>query len=165
LERLNNELTVNGSFISCSSSGARITGINCPQDMTDLASLLLVLLALSAPGLPILTAGPAHASADTTPHKPPISDHDWARDAVRSGTLMPLTGILRRMEAEFLGQVLEIELEKKSGRLVYEIDLLSPRGHTIELVYDATTGHLLRAEGRGLEAARRQASPLTRMLP
>jgi uncharacterized membrane protein YkoI len=107
----------------------------------------------------------AHALSHTSAGMTLPADHDWARDAVRSGTLMPLTGILRRMEAEFLGQVIEIELEQKSGRLVYEIDLLSPRGHTIELVYDATTGHLLRAEGRGLEAARRQASPLTRMLP
>ncbi len=162
---MDREFIVNVSFISRSSSCERITGTNCPKDMTDLPSLLLMLLALTTPALPISKTGSAHVSAETTPHKPPISDHDWARDAVRSGTLIPLTDILRRMEAEFLGQVIEIELESKRGRLVYEIDLLSPRGHTIELVYDATTGHLLQAEGRGLEAARRQASPLTRMLP
>ncbi len=162
---MDREFIVNVSFISRSSSCERITGTNCPKDMTDLPSLLLMLLALTTPALPISKTGSAHVSAETTPHKPPISDHDWARDAVRSGTLIPLTDILSRMEAEFLGQVIEIELESKRGRLVYEIDLLSPRGHTIELVYDATTGHLLQAEGRGLEAARRQASPLTRMLP
>ena len=162
---MDREFIVNVSFISRSSSCERITGTNRPKDMTDLASLLLVLLPLTSPPLPISKTGSAHVSAETTPHKPPISDHDWARDAVRSGTLIPLTDILRRMEAEFLGQVIEIELESKRGRLVYEIDLLSPLGHTIELVYDATTGHLLQAEGRGLEAARRQASQLTRMLP
>ena len=162
---MDRELIVNVSFICRSSLDVRIRGINCPDDMTDLASLLLVLLPLTSPPLPISKTGSAYVSAETTPHKPPISDHDWARDAVRSGTLIPLTDILRRMEAEFLGQVIEIELERERGRLVYEIDLLSPRGHTIELVYDATTGHLLQAEGRGLEAARRQASPLTRMLP
>ncbi|MCU0775938.1 MAG: hypothetical protein MUC74_16030 [Ideonella sp.] len=88
----------------------------------------------------------------------PRSDHDWARDAVRAGEIRSLAEILKRLEREFHGQVVEIELERErdAGRIVYEIELLAPSGHVIELVYDARTGVLVRASGRELDKARRQ---------
>lgn len=133
--------------------------------MTVLARCSPLLLALAGGPL-LITDGPvAHASSHARAEMTESASQDWARDAVRAGHLKPLVEILRRLEAEFLGQVIEIELARHRGRPVYEIELLSPRGHMIELVYDATTGHLLQAQGRGLDAARRQASPLTRLLP
>jgi uncharacterized membrane protein YkoI len=124
-----------------------------------------ILLALAGSPLLIIDGRVAHASSHTSIEMTESAHHDWARDAVRSGNLKPLVEILRRLEVEFLGQVIEIELARHRGRPVYEIDLLSPRGHMIELVYDATTGHLLQALGPDLDAARRQAPPLTRLFP
>lgn len=107
-----------------------------------------------AAGLAWATAGGAWASPGAVPR----SDHDWARDAVRAGEIRSLAEILKRLEREFHGQVVEIELERErdAGRIVYEIELLAPSGHVIELVYDARTGVLVRASGRELDKARRQ---------
>ena len=106
-------------------------------------------LAFVLAGLPLTTA-----AAST----PPAGDHDWARDAVRAGEIRSLVEILERLEREFHGQVVEIELERERERIVYEIELLTPAGHVIELTYDARTGVLLEAEGHDLDKARRQAA-------
>jgi uncharacterized membrane protein YkoI len=82
-------------------------------------------------------------------------DHERARRAVEAGEAMPLTRILERVEADFAGQLLEVELEKDDGRWVYEIELLTPQGNVIELTYDARSGALLETEGRGVAAARK----------
>lgn len=105
----------------------------------------------------LLAGTPLRASA---PERPPAQteDHDWARDAVRAGQIRPLTEILRRVESEFDGQVLEVELERDDGTIVYEIEFLTPRGHVIELTYDARSGTLIATEGRGVEQARRTAT-------
>lgn len=94
------------------------------------------------------TAAPAPPSAD--------DDHDRAREAVRSGRVLPLRAILDAMERDFAGQVLDVELEDDDGAMVYEIELLAPGGRKIELVYDAASGRLLSANGPGVEAARRK---------
>lgn len=133
--------------------------------MTDLVRCYPILLTLIVSPLLIADGRVAHASSYANAEMTTPADQDWARDAVRAGNLKPLADILRRLESEFLGQVIEIELERHRGRPVYEIELLSPRGHMIELVYDAVTGHLLQAQGPGLDAARRQTSPLTRLIP
>jgi hypothetical protein len=105
----------------------------------------------------LLADTPLRASAAERPVAP-AQDHDWARDAVRAGRIRPLTEILRRVESEFDGQVLEVELERDDDTIVYEIEFLTPRGHVIELHYDARSGTLIATEGRGVEQARRAAA-------
>ncbi len=46
------------------------------------------------------------------------------------------------------GEVLEVELEREHGGLVYEIDILAQDGRVRTLIFDARTGALLSAEGR-----------------
>lgn len=82
-------------------------------------------------------------------------DHDRARAALRAGEVVPLRDILAVVEQEFRGEMLEIELDEKRRRFVYEVKLLTPDGSIIELYYDARTKALLKAEGRGVEDARR----------
>jgi uncharacterized membrane protein YkoI len=72
---------------------------------------------------------------------------------------------LQRLEREFVGQVLEIELERKESQVVYEITMMSPAGYLIEIVYDGKTGALVSATGERLHDARRQASPWWRDHP
>lgn len=76
----------------------------------------------------------------------PVRDHDAARSAVQSGAQLPLSEILRRIEAEHPGRVLEIERDREHGRTVYEIELLNARGRVIELTVDAASGEILRTD-------------------
>lgn len=73
-------------------------------------------------------------------------DHDRARAAVAAGHRLPLSEILRQVEARFGGRVLEIELEHEDGVLVYEIELLDDNGRVLELEVDAVTGAILDQE-------------------
>jgi uncharacterized membrane protein YkoI len=83
-------------------------------------------------------------------------DHDVARRARQAGDIVPLAKILTQVEATYDGRMIETELERDDGRWVYEIELLTPQGHVIELTYDAHTGAFIEAEGRGLDAARKK---------
>lgn len=83
-------------------------------------------------------------------------DHARARAAREAGQIVSLQTILDRVQAEFNGSLLEVELEDEDGRWVYEVKLLTPAGAIVKLEYDAREGRLLRARGRGVEAARRQ---------
>lgn len=89
-------------------------------------------------------------------------DHEFAREAVERGEILPLTDILRRVETDFRGELLEVELEREdhgpfAGRLLYEVKLLAPGGDVTELYYDAVDGALLRARGHDLEHGGRGA--------
>jgi uncharacterized membrane protein YkoI len=94
-------------------------------------------------------AAVAIASADDEP------DHERARRAVEAGEALPLTAVLAAVERDYVGQVVEVELERDDGKWVYEIEVLTPAADVIELTYDARSGALLEAEGRGAAAARR----------
>lgn len=79
----------------------------------------------------------------------PSDDHEEARRAVERGELKPLSEILARIEKEFDGRVLEVELERhRENRLVYEIELLTPDGRVLEIRYDGRTGERLSVRGQ-----------------
>jgi len=74
------------------------------------------------------------------------NDHDEAHDLRHSGNIVPLSELLGR--PELLGQrVLEAELEREHGRMVYELELLDEAGQVHERYYDAVTGQPLRGSG------------------
>jgi uncharacterized membrane protein YkoI len=83
-------------------------------------------------------------------------DHARAKAAREAGEVVPLETILDRVQAEFLGSPVEIELEDDDGPWVYKVKLLTPGGAIVKLEYDGRDGRLLRVKGRGAEAARRQ---------
>jgi uncharacterized membrane protein YkoI len=109
--------------------------------------LPLAVLAVSALVLPL---APMAAGDDK-------SDHDRAREALKRGEVLPLRDIVARAEAAFPGRLLEVELEDEDGDIVYDIELLSPDGRLIELLYDARTGTLLKAKGAGLKEQKHEA--------
>jgi uncharacterized membrane protein YkoI len=82
-------------------------------------------------------------------------DHARARAAREAGEIVALRAILDRVEAEFTGSPVEIELDDEDGRWIYKVKLLTPAGAIVKLEYDARDGRLLRIKGRGAEAARR----------
>lgn len=90
-----------------------------------------VLLLASA----LLLATPAGAERD--------HDHDRARAALERGEIRPLHVILPGVEDRFDARLLEVELEREEGRLVYEMELITPAGRIVEVLVDAASGDVL----------------------
>jgi uncharacterized membrane protein YkoI len=69
-------------------------------------------------------------------------DHERARELVKSGEIMPLEQLLQNIVNKDSGKLrlLEAELENKSGRLVYELELVDEQGVVRERLFDAKTG-------------------------
>ncbi len=70
-------------------------------------------------------------------------DHDRARAAVAAGEVLPLRTILERVEREYPGQTMEVELDRKDGRWIYEIKQLRTGGELVKLKIDARDGTVL----------------------
>lgn len=82
-------------------------------------------------------------------------ERDALRQSVERGEVVPLMSLITRIQNEYRGEIIEVELEYDDGALVYEIDLLTPAGNKIEFEFDAKTGQQLEVKGRGLSDARR----------
>ena len=80
-------------------------------------------------------------------------DHDRARRAVEAGEVLPLRTILERVEREYPGQVIDVELERESEngteRWVYKLKLLRSGGSLIKLKVDARDGSIVGRKGPG----------------
>lgn len=75
-------------------------------------------------------------------------DHERARRAFEAGEIVSLSTITARVERDFEGEILEVELDDEGRRgLVYEVKLLAPGGEILELRFDAADGELLQVEG------------------
>ena len=71
------------------------------------------------------------------------ADHERARQAVEAGDVLPLRTILDRVEGEYPGQVMEVELDREKGEWVYEIKLLRKGGALVKLKIQARDGTIL----------------------
>jgi uncharacterized membrane protein YkoI len=74
-------------------------------------------------------------------------DHERARALRERGEVLPLARVIGQLQQQRPGRVLEVELEQKHGRWVYEIELLSEDGAVWEYKLDAASGELLK-QGR-----------------
>lgn len=102
---------------------------------------------LSLLAVALVVAGAATGWAD--------DDHLRAKAAREAGRIVSLQVILDRVQAEFHGSPIAIELEDEDNRLIYQVKLLTPAGALVTLDYDARDGRLLRVKGRGAGPARR----------
>lgn len=71
---------------------------------------------------------------------------DEAKKLREAGDILPLEQILEKAKQKQPGRVVETELEKKSGRHVYEVKIVDEKGVVHELKYDAKNGELLKAK-------------------
>lgn len=106
----------------------------------------------SRPCLPALAALLFLLAASPAP-----ADEAWRdlHEAVREGRVVPLPDILDWLEARYVGQVLEVELERDDGRMVYEVEMLGPQGQVVEFEFDAASGELIGMEGVNIDGMRR----------
>lgn len=81
-------------------------------------------------------------------------DHDRARQAVEAGEVLPLRTILERVERQYPGQVIDVELEREhensQERWIYRIKLLRSGGALIKLKVDARDGSIIGRKGPGV---------------
>ena len=84
------------------------------------------------------TSGLAGASAD--------DDHGNIRGLVNKGEILPLEEILFLYPEEEYGRLLDLEVEREHGRIVYEMEFLRGDGRVLELEIDARDGTLLEQE-------------------
>ena len=75
-------------------------------------------------------------------------NYERARELVKRGEIIPLEQLLQQITNRRSGKfrLLEAELERKSGRLVYELELVDEQGMVRELLFDAKTGNALGEE-------------------
>ncbi len=91
-----------------------------------------------------------HALAD--------DDVDWRQlhQDVQQGRIKSLSEILDALAKDWIGEVIDVDIEREDGRLIYEIELLGPQGQRAEFEIDAATGEILEIEGRNLRDMERR---------
>lgn len=88
-------------------------------------------------------------------HAADSGDHDRARKALEAGEILPLKTVLEMVGRESPGQVMEVELERKRDRWIYEIKLLRQGGSLVKLQVDANDGTIIDPRGRDAKSERR----------
>lgn len=73
-------------------------------------------------------------------------DHNLARQAVERGEIKPLAEILRIVNGKLPGEVTGVKLERRHGRLSYELRILGTQGRLLEVHVDAATGEIGRTK-------------------
>jgi len=73
------------------------------------------------------------------------SDFD-VRDLETNGKIMKLSLVLEKVHQVYPGRIIEVELEKENGILVYEIQIIDHQGVIWEISLNAKTGELLHKE-------------------
>ncbi|SLN59797.1 PepSY domain-containing protein [Oceanibacterium hippocampi] len=68
---------------------------------------------------------------------------DEARQAVRSGEVLPLSRILGPIRQNYPGKLLDADLDRRGGRWVYRIKILEPNGRVRGLTVDGRTGQII----------------------
>ena len=51
--------------------------------------------------------------------------------------------------------MIEVELERDDGRVIYEIEMIGPQGQLVEFEFDAVNGELISIEGVGIQGMTR----------
>ena len=74
------------------------------------------------------------------------NDHLEARQLQAAGNILPLQQLLDIIREHHPGTVIELELEYKHKRVIYEVEILSDDGHVTKLLIDAQTGEILRTK-------------------
>ncbi|MEW8428178.1 MAG: peptidase M4, partial [gamma proteobacterium symbiont of Ctena orbiculata] len=69
-----------------------------------------------------------------------------ARRLSESGDILPREELLPAIRKAQPGRILELELERKRGRYLYEVELLDEQGAVWEFKIDALTGEILQRE-------------------
>ncbi|HNP60446.1 MAG TPA: PepSY domain-containing protein [Nitrospirales bacterium] len=62
--------------------------------------------------------------------------------------VVPVEQLFQKVQKEFEGIILELELEEENLRWIYEVKLLTPQGNVLKIDYDAKTMAVLMVKGQ-----------------
>jgi uncharacterized membrane protein YkoI len=71
------------------------------------------------------------------------NDNDRAKVLLERGQIVSLERLLANIRQHGDWQILELELDERDDRLIYEVELLDQQGKVHKLNYDAKTGQEL----------------------
>ncbi len=86
------------------------------------------------------TINPALVNADRDP------DSETVRRWVEQGRVLPLEELLARHGERIAGRLLDVEVEREHGRIVYELEVIGDDGRVREIYLDAASGEWLDEE-------------------
>lgn len=73
-------------------------------------------------------------------------DTDTVREWVREGKVMPLEKMLERHRNRIPGRLLDLEVEREHGRIIYELEVVDENGEVHKIYLDAQNGKWLGEE-------------------
>lgn len=85
-------------------------------------------------------AGSIKAPAGPLPGGPDSTDQNNALEAVKSGQALPLSSIVPLAETKWGGRVIDAELVRVQGTLLYRLTMLDDNGVSRRVYYQARTG-------------------------
>ncbi|HSF10052.1 MAG TPA: PepSY domain-containing protein [Nitrospirales bacterium] len=62
--------------------------------------------------------------------------------------VVPVQQLFQKVQKEFEGIILELELEEEDLRWIYEVKVLTPQGNVLKIDYDAKTMAVLTVKGQ-----------------
>jgi len=68
------------------------------------------------------------------------------RELVRQGEILPLETILAQFPSKEYGKLLDLEVEREHGIIVYEFEFLRADGRIVAIEVDAKNGRILEQE-------------------
>jgi len=74
------------------------------------------------------------------------ADHAEIRDLVKKGQILPLESIMLQFPEKQYGKLLDLEVEREHGTIVYEFEFLRSDGLIVQIEVDARNGKILRQE-------------------
>lgn len=84
----------------------------------------------------------------------PPKDHDLARQALEAGEILPLRSVLERIERDYPGEVMEVELEREDGKWTYEIKMIRRGGGIAKLKLNAKDASLIEIRDKNARQGR-----------
>ncbi len=96
---------------------------------------IFTFLALAAGTISALVIHPAQAHSDFS--------HAQIRQMVASGQILSLDDILSKHPERLHGRLLDLEVEREHGRIIYELEFLRENGRVVEFEIDAASGMVL----------------------
>lgn len=86
------------------------------------------------------TISPALSTADDD------ADAETIRQWVKEGRILPLEKLLERHRDRLQGELLDLQVEREHGRVVYELEVMDSQGRVREIYLDAASGEWLGEE-------------------
>lgn len=110
--------------------------------LTCIALLSLCFLTVVRADFSAFSVGAEKAWAD----RKSGDDEDSVRDAVQNNRIMSLSKVKAIVALRFGNNIIDVEIDRKSGQWIYEFKLINNSGRLVEIEVDARTGTILKVE-------------------